>query len=104
MPGCSVLNLTQASSTGLTPVSMAVSLLRWGGVFAAFHLLLQDRVGSCGFENVIGKEEFTVGGHHDNLDLVRQALGNDLVDEQWGLVKQRRLALHALGVSGSHEA
>ena len=61
-----------------------------GGVHAAQH--------------VVGEEEFAVGGHHHDLQLVGEALGDDFVDEQRIIFEDGTFAGHALGVSRGGEA
>ena len=53
--------------------------------------------------HVVGEEKFSIGRDHHDLQLVREALRHDLVNEQRILFQDDRFLLHALSVSyGSH--
>ena len=55
------------------------------------HLLLHHRSVRHVLEHIVGEEELSVRWHHHHLDLVRQPLGHDLVDQQRRLVQQLAL-------------
>src|SRR5437667_4601312 len=55
------------------------------------------------FQHVVGEEKLAVGRDHHDLQLVRQLLGDDLVDQQRILLQDCSFVPHAFGVGdGGH--
>ena len=62
----------ESTNTSPDPLFLPFDLLRLATLVRHVHAL----------EHIIGEEEFSVRGHHHDLQLVREPFGNDLVDQQ----------------------
>ena len=58
------------------------------GIVPGVRLLLHDWVIGHVLKDIVGEEELSVRWDHDDLDLVGQSLGDDLVDEQRILLEE----------------
>ena len=55
-------------------------------------------------QHIIGEKEFSIRWHHHDLELVGEALGHDLVNQQRILLEDGALSSHAFGISGRGHA
>ena len=63
---------------------------------------LTDVIGSVhAAQHIVGEEEFSIGRNHHDLQLIRQAFGNNLVNEQRIRLQNCGLALHPFRIGSS---